>query len=213
MTSKKVFVVMVVSVIFASVVLVATVVLGDQLLQKQSRKLTDLKVQNAVVDSQQTALNKAKKDIAVYTNLNDIAKQIVPQDKDQARAVREIISIANESGVNVTGVTFPASNLGQAPPPAVKSDDSDATTTPTPVVTPPPSQVKPVEGISGVYQLELTISTDATKPITYLQLVDFLGRLEQNRRTAQIINLTIQPDQLDRNLLTFGLQLTIYIKP
>ena len=75
------------------------------------------------------------------------------------------------------------------------------------------SQVKPVEGITGVYQLELNVNTDATSPITYAQLIDFLSRLEQNRRTAQITNLTIQPSPTDRNLLAVTLQLTIYIKP
>jgi len=214
MSTKKAFIGMTLlcSLMFAA--LVGSVVMGNQLLQKQSEKLTNLKVEAAVIDAQQIALTKAKKDIETYNNLNEIAKQIVPQDKDQARAVREIITIAQQSGVSVTGITFPASNLGQAPaqaaPPAEGTQGGTDATTP---AAPPVSQVKAVEGIPGVFQLDLTVSTDTTKPITYSQLIDFLGRLEQNRRTAQITNLTIQPNAANRNLLTLSLQLTIYIKP
>lgn len=194
--------------------LIGSVFLGDRLLSKQSAKLTDLKLQNAVIESQQTALTKAKKDIATYTALNETAKQIVPQDKDQARAVREIINIANESGVSISGITFPNSNLGQVQPKAAAADGTQAqdTTSSTPEA-PAISQVKPVDGIKGVYQLEVSVNTTLTKPVTYTQLLDFLSRLEQNRRTAQITNLNIQPNQLDRTLLTFTIQLTIYIKP
>lgn len=205
---------MVVLVCIVSGALVGVVVFGDQLLQKQSAKLTDLKVQNAVVDAQALALAKAKKDIASYTALNNIAKQIVPQDKDQARAVREIVTIAEDTGVDIASITFPASNLGQAPA-KVTTPEGGAAATPdtTTPAAPPVSQVKPVDGISGVYQLDITVNTTLTQPISYVQLIDFLGRLEQNRRTAQITNLTITPNPLDRSSLTFSLQLTIYIKP
>lgn len=205
MTSKKMFFAMLAGIVIAGLVLVGTVIVGDQLLQKQSAKLADLKVQNAVVDQQQTALSKAKKDLQTYAELNTIAKQIVPQDKDQARAVREIITIAEQSGVHVTSISFPASNLGQSS--AKSSGDS------TKPKTSPLSQVKPVDGIKDVYQLDVTVGTDTSQPIRYSQLIDFLARLEQNRRTAQITNLTIQPDKDDRNFLTFNIQLTVYIKP
>lgn len=209
MTSKKVFFAMLAGVAVAAIALIGTVVAGDQLLQKKSTKLADLKVQNAVVDQQQTALSKAKKDLQTYAELNNVAKQIVPQDKDQARAVREIVTIADQAGVHITSVSFPVSNLGQA----AASSSSDGGSSSTSSKASPLSQVKPVDGIKGVYQLDVTVGTDTAQPIRYAQLIDFLGRLEQNRRTAQITNLTIQPNKDDRNFLTFNLQLTIYIKP
>lgn len=214
MNSKRAFILMIVFGVLSAGLLVGSVVMGDQLLRKQSSKLTDLKLQNAVIESQQTALSKAKKDIVTYTQLNETAKQIVPQDKDQARAVREIISIAEQSGVSIASITFPSSNLGQSQPKAATGDGAktDTATSATPEA-PPLSQVKPVDGIKGVYQLEISVNTTLTKPVTYTQLLDFLNRLEQNRRTAQITNLSIQPNSLNRNVLTFSLQLTIYIKP
>lgn len=216
MTSKRVFLLMLLLLGIATTGLIGSVVFGDQMLQRKAKKLTDLKIENAVIDAQQTALVKAKKDIATYTELNKIAKQIVPQDKDQARAVREIITIAQQSGVGVKSITFPASNLGQSAPAASGSTDGTSKTgesADSKNATPPVSQVRPVDGITGVYQLELSVNTDASKPITYVQLIDFLGRLEQNRRTAQITNLSIQPSATNRNQLTFNVQLTIYIKP
>lgn len=210
MTSKKVFIGMIAGIAIAGLALVGTLVLGDQLLQKQSAKLADLKVQNAVIDQQQTALLKAKKDLQAYAELNNIAKQIVPQDKDQARAVREIITIATQTGVHITSVSFPVSNLGQSSTTSTSSESSSSSTS---AKAPPLSQVKPVDGIKGVYQLDITVGTDTTQPIRYAQLIDFLGRLEQNRRTAQITSLTIQPSKDNRDFLTFNLQLTIYIKP
>ncbi len=214
MNSKRTFFVMVALCGLSLAALGASVFFGNQLLKQKSQKLTELKVETAVIDAQQVALSKAKQDLETYTNLNTIAKQIVPQDKDQARAVREIITIADQSGVSITGITFPASNLGQAPAKTTPTEGDTAggadATTP---AAPPVSQVKAVEGISGVYQLDLNVSTDTTKPITYAQLLDFLGRLEQNRRTAQITNLTITPSATNRDLLTLTLQLTIYIKP
>ena len=213
MNSRRVFFVMAGLCGLSLIALGASVFYGNQLLGQSSQTLTDLKVEAAVIDAQQTALSKAKQDIQTYTNLNTIAKQIVPQDKDQARAVREIITIAQQSGVVITGVTFPASNLGQAAPKTTPAEGEAATTDATAPAPPPISQVKPVEGITGVYQLDLNVTTDTARPITYPQLLDFLRRLEQNRRTAQITNLTIQPNTANRELLTVTLQLTIYIKP
>jgi hypothetical protein len=40
-----------------------------------------------------------------------------------------------------------------------------------------------------------------------------LQKLEQNRRTAHVTNLSIQPSEDDRNLVTFSVTLNIYIKP
>ncbi|MCA9330472.1 hypothetical protein KC957_00335 [Candidatus Saccharibacteria bacterium] len=213
MNSKRTFIVMVVFCVLSVGALGASVFFGNNLLQSHSQKLTDLKVEAAVVDAQQVALTKAKKDIETYTTLNDIAKQVVPQDKDQAKAVREIVAIAGQAGIPITGVTFPASNLGQTPAKTTTDGSDSSGTSATTPAAPPLSQVKPVDGINGVYQLELNVTTDAKQPITYAQLIDFLQRLEQNRRTAQITNLSIQPSVADRNQLTLTLQLTIYIKP
>lgn len=182
-------------------VIVATV-LGNQMLQQRSSKLVGLKLDTAVLDQQQVTLAKAKKDIAKYAELEKEAKAIVPQDKDQAQAVREIVKIAGDSGIKLGNISFPASTLG--------TSSSGATiTTPQKAVT----QVQPVKGIPGVDVMEITILQDATSPVSYGQFIDFLSRLEQNRRTAQVASVTIQPNPQNPNTLTFSLVVDAYIKP
>ncbi|HSX23487.1 MAG TPA: hypothetical protein VLE74_00070 [Candidatus Saccharimonadales bacterium] len=194
------------------ILVIATVVVGDIFLHKQSRKLVSLKLDNQVIEAQQTALVQAKKDVQKYQELETIAKQIVPQDKDQARTTREIVSLADQAGVKIASITFPASTLGQKVAPTAAAG---AATTPAPgaAATPSVTQVKPVDGINGLYQLDITVVSDTTAPVTYARLIDFLSRLEQNRRTSQVTQISIQPDSTNRSSLNFTLTITTYIKP
>src|SRR5260221_2288997 len=113
------------------------------MLSKQAERLVNLKLDSEVIESQQTALSKAKQDIKKYTELDQIARQIVPQEKDQAKVTREIVNIANDLGIKIANVTFPTSSLGA---PVAKAPTDSATTQ---VATPTITQVKPVEGIKG----------------------------------------------------------------
>lgn len=210
MSSKKVFFGMVGLVGILSIVLIATVVAGDKLLRKQSDKLAALKLEDQVIESQQASLIQANKDLQKYAELKSIAKQIVPQEKDQARAAREIISLAEQSGIKIASLTFPASTLGQTVPKAAAPAESEATPK---AATPPVTQVKPVDGIKGLFYLDITIASDGNQPVSYPKMVDFLKRLEQNRRTAQVSQISIQPDPRNRTGLNFTLTVTVYIKP
>lgn len=212
MNSKKVFFVMSALIVLLSILTVASVVIGDSFLRKQSKKLIELKAENKVIEAQQKALVQAKKDIEIYSELETVAKQVVPQDKDQARATREIVNLAEQSGIKLASITFPASTLGQAQPkPSISTEDGASA--PAAPIAPSVTQVKPAEGIKGLYQLDITVVSDTNSPVTYARLVDFLQRLEQNRRTAQVSQLAIQPDPLNRSSLNFSLTITVYIKP
>ncbi len=197
MTSKRVFIVLSSSLVALAVLIGVTAFAANTLLQKQSKKLLGLKAEAQALDQQQTSLIRAKKDIEKYAALKDIAKTVVPQDKDQAQAVREIVSIAERNGVKLSTIGFTASTLGGGAS-GVRSS--------------PISQAQKVPNISGVYQLPITIQQDVNKPITYGQYINFLGELENNRRTAQVSSINIQPTK-DRQHLTFSLQLNEYIKP
>lgn len=222
MNSKRMYFVMLGCTVLLGLGIVASVVVGNMYLEKQSKKLNDLKVQDKVVEEQQTALKQANKDIAKYADLEKVAKSVVPQDKDQAKAVLEIIQIAKESGITIKSITFPSSNLGaKAAPTAPTTDDSaskksgDSAATPSAPAAPPISQAKPIEGIKGVYSLEMNIVPDDLHPTTYYQLLDFLGRLENNRRTAQVTQIKITPFTSNKQnpILTFTLTINIFVKP
>lgn len=171
---------------------------GYMLLNNQSQKLSDLKAQDEVTKEQEVSLAQARADIAKYTSLDEIAKSVVPQDKDQAKTVREINTIAAESGISLQQITFDTSNLGQ---PGAKPSGTGL------------SQVKPVEGISGVYSLEITISSGDTTPVPYNKFLQFLENLEANRRTAHVSTINVTPSEKNRNDVSFSLVLNAYLKP
>jgi hypothetical protein len=189
---------------------VAGIVLGNKLFKKEGAKLLELKTENQVVASQEVSLEKAKKDVASYTELESIAKTVVPQEKDQARTVREIVSLAQEAGVGLATIQFPDSKLGEAPKKTTSVDGK--TTTTVPAADPDSSQLLALKDIPGVYTLEISVDSAATAPVKYEQVLDFLSKLEQNRRTAHVTKLTIQPSADDRKLVTFSLTLNAYIK-
>lgn len=187
---------------------------ANSTLRKKSEKLVNLRLENELADSQKTSLTQTNKDLATYIELEKIAKAVVPQDKDQAATVREIVKIADESGITLSSITFPNSTLGQAAPkPAANSEDSSSTAATQSTKAAPITQVQAVQGIAGVYAMEITVQQDIVKPATYDQFIKFLSRLEQNRRTAQVTSVNVQLVPGDRNKLSFKLVINAYIKP
>jgi hypothetical protein len=179
----------------------------NSLLVKHANSLTDLKAKNQALEQEKIALAKAKQDIKKYSELEKITKTVVPEDKSQAEAVREIVNIASDNAITLGSITFPASTLGQGV-------GGKATT---PVVVNPKtaglSQLTPVKNIPGVYQLPIVVNSDADHPVPYNRFISFLDALEHNRRTAQVSSITLQPDPNNRTNLSFNLTLNEYIKP
>lgn len=212
MNSKKVYFGMIGLIGILCISAIAAIVLGNSMLKSKSDKLVELKLENRVLEEQQTSLIRANKDIESYSELENITKSIVPQDKDQAKTVREIVKIAEESGIGIANLSFPSSNLGTATPKAkTNTEGSDAA--PAAPAAPPITQVKAVEGIPGVYRMEITLQSDTNRPISYSNLIDFLGKLEQNRRTAQVAQINITPKASSPGELTFTLVINVFIKP
>lgn len=177
-------------------------------LTKRADSLLALKARNMALSEQQLSLTKAKKDIKQYAGLKKITQSIVPEDKNQAAAVREIVAIAAANKISLAGFNFPASTLGNTTiaTPGVAAPKANAQTGKL-------SQLTPVKNIPGVYNLLITVQGDTTKPVTYNKFVSFLDALEHNRRTAQVSAITIAPNADNRNLISFTLSLNEYIKP
>jgi hypothetical protein len=171
---------------------------AGQLLAGQSHDLSVLKAQNQVVADQQNQLASDKAAIAKYADLNTIAKSVVPQDKDEAEAVREIVNLAAASGIHgPSSITFPTSTLGGT---QVKTAGGL-------------TQVTPVKDIPGVYDLQITVTQNDTDLVPYSSFATFLAKLEQNRRTAQVTSISIEPDQKNPSLVAFTLVIDEYTKP
>ncbi len=171
---------------------IASAYFGYNTLVAKSKTLTGLKVTSSSFEEQERSLIKAKSDISEYRQLQQVAESIVPQEKDQARTVRELVALAEASNIKISGLSFPTSTLGS---------EKSTTTGPT--------QLKKVEGIPGLSQLEITVSSDTAA--RFETIIDFLARLENNRRTSAISSISITPEQ-DSGLLKFNFSVQVYIK-
>jgi hypothetical protein len=171
----------------------------NKLLGSQAEKLSTQRAVSEALSNQQTTLTKNKQDLVKYKDLNAIAKSVVPQDKDQAEAVREIVNIASQSGISsLSSITFPASTLGNKAAPGAKGNLT---------------QLTPVKGISGVYDLKITVTQEAEAGTTYNQFLTLLRNLEQNRRTAQVTSINVTPSTTKVGTVGFTLVIDEYIKP
>jgi hypothetical protein len=210
---KKLYFVLVGTIAFLAILSTGGVVLSNNVLSQKNQKLTELKLENEVLARQKQDVATAKANLAKYDELNKIAEQIVPQDKDQAKTVREIVLFSQAAGINIKSISFPASSLGKAAAaPAKKPAEGEKPAASSAPAAPPISQVLPVAGLKDVYELEIVL-TSGTDTATFQSLTDFLKDLESNRRTSQVSRMTITPNNKDRNRLTFTINFKVYIKP
>ncbi len=193
LSAQKLYYLLVASVCSGLVLLLLGAYGANSFLKSKSSIVRDARLQVMVLEEKQKQLSKARADIQVYQTQADIARHIVPQDKDQAQTVREIVSIADQYGIKLGSITFPSSTLGDA---KVKN-----------------SQLQPVKNIPGVLSLEINVQSASNSPTTYAVFIDFLDALEHNRRTALVKGITLLPDTAHPGKLTFTLVLNEYVKP
>ena len=211
MNSKKLYFILLGAVILLAGGLIGGAYGANILLQGQADKLAEARSNIAALQKQQSQLAKAKADVKKYQSIGTTARSIVPQDKNQAETVRELVKIANQNGIKLANISFPSSTLGAILAPT-------AATTPAPISVPPVSktnlsQLLPVKTISGLYTLQIIVQSDPTAAIPYDNFIAFLDGLEHNRRTALVSGITLQPDSKDPKKVSFTLNLDEYVKP
>lgn len=217
MNSKRFRLVLVGIFLLLCVGFIGTAYMGLSMLSAKSNQMVDLKIKNKTAEAQLDNLQASKNDIAKYGFFQSVANSVIPNDKDQAQAVLEIYQIAQQSGIAIQSITFPSSSLGGKAQAASPSSTSVSLSGPTPTPTSTGiSQASPVSGVPGLYSLQLTITPQtgtnvpASQQVTYAKMLDFLKRIENNRRTAQISQVVIQPSS---GQINFSLGLNIFIKP
>jgi hypothetical protein len=217
MNSKKLYYILTGVVALLVIGLVGGAYGANTLLQGQAQKLVDARSISAALELQQTQLTKAKASIVKYDSIGKVAKSVVPQDKNQAQTVRELVAIAGNNGIKLSTISFPSSTLGNKTAPAATAPAAGgAAATPAPAAagsTQNLSQLTPLPAISGVYTLQIIVQSDATSPIPYSKFISFLADLEGNRRTALVSGITLTPDTKDPTKVSFTLNLDEYIKP
>ena len=186
-----------------------------QVLTTKSMELVDLKAQVEGYNRQQLGLIKAKKDIVTYDELFKIAKVIVPENKNQAETVRQIVKLAADNTIKLGSISFPSSSLGTGPTGATGPTGKTSLSAAPKVAIGKAdlSQLTPVVGSPGVYVLPINVASDSSQPASYPQLIKFLSALENNRLTAEVTTVNIVPDSTAPNRFSFTLSLNSYIKP
>ncbi|MBP9852505.1 MAG: hypothetical protein QG629_298 [Patescibacteria group bacterium] len=201
MTPRKLYYILVAVLFLSGLGLLFVGHFANKILTSKATTLSRLKAEAENQNQLQVSLSRNKRELRKYDELNKIALAIVPQEKDQAATISEINRLASQSGIpKLSSITFPASSLGGA---------SATTST---VSSNRLSQVTPVKGLSGVYLLPITVTLNSSDPVSYDQFISFLRKLEQNRRTAQVSSVTIQPNQSDPNKLSFTVIINKYVK-
>jgi len=195
MSARKLFWILASSLGIVIIGILATTYVFTGVIQNKASELATSRATIEQLNNQQVGLAKSKDDVAKYSDLEKIARAIVPQDKDQAQAVLELNNIAAADDISLASITFPTSSLG------TNGTSQNL------------SQLTPVAGIPGVYNLQITVTNDTNTAVTFTQLDNFLRDLENNRRTAQVASINIQPNQDNPKLLTFSLVINTYIKP
>ena len=217
MNSKRLYYLLIGLLVLMAIGLLAGAYGANAVLSARAKQLTGLKAKNQALSREQVSLAAAKTNVQKYSDLEKIAESVVPQDKNQAETVRQIVNIASTNGVTLSAINFPASSLGNnvaansvgvGAPTQATSGAASASSGSGKL-----SQLLPVKNIPGVYVLPITVQSDTSKPVSYNSFINFLNALEHNRRTALISGVTLQPSPANPNLLTFTLTLNEYLKP
>ena len=170
-------------------------------MSNRSERLVATKLDTAEINASRELELKHRAELIKNQANIEMLQKIVPKSKDQALAVAELLNIAKDNDLTIGSVTFPASELGVN----VKATGSTGTVT----------QTKPVEGLSGILGIELTISQlnrAGSAPgagITYSQLIKTLESIEKNRRTMQIKNIQVQPIMKLNTVIGYNPTITI----
>lgn len=219
MTAKKTFYMMLSMLVILVIGSVAMLYFGNSFMKKSSISLINAKLDNVAYDSEEQTYLKSRKDLDKYKALNETISKILPKSKDQAQAVKELYRIGDETGIIIDKIQFPSSTLGQktaaaaATPTPTNNKASEPTTAATPTTT-SITQAKAVEGMPGVLGIDIQIGLQPAygATISYDNMIRFLQKVENNRRSMQIKQINVHADTKNGGV-TFDLTLTIFIKP
>jgi hypothetical protein len=196
MTAKNTYKLLMGLLILLIVIAASALIVSNYIMQKSADKLIQAKLDNVGYDSEEQTYLQARKDLDEYSALNEIIQKILPKSKDQAQAVSELYKIGDETGITIASITFPSSTLGQ------KSGNSSSVT-----------QAKTVDGMPGVLGIDIAIELQSASgaSISYNNMISFLQKVEVNRRSMQIKQITVNADTINGGV-TFNMTLTIFVK-
>lgn len=152
--------------------------------QHTSRLMADIEV----AEKQIKTYSATKQRVESLGYVNELAAKVLPDSEEQSVVVTELSTFAQREELVVSGIEFVDSPVAKK-----SSDKSKKDGTP-----------KDVEVVSVVMKL---------KEVPYNRLLKFLDSVEGNQRKMQITNLSLKPDEDDREVLTeVSVALNLYVK-
>jgi Tfp pilus assembly protein PilO len=160
---------------------------ADQYLSKKAQDISQLKAELDVIQLKIDGAIQAEKDLEELNFIKEIANQVLPPEKIQSNIVGDLVKFGEDTGVTVRGISFtPTSSTGEQLN---------------------LSQTKPLDGVPGVNALPMTLSVNGR----YEEILNFLRKLETNRRKMQVDNLMLTP-QPDGGDITATLIINVYVR-
>ena len=183
-------------------------------LKSNSDSLVNAKLELYKIDETEYIYRKNQAILQENQETADILASVLPQEKDQAKAVREITQIASDNGLSVKAIRFPGSDLVITNKP-VAAQTQGSTTTPQATPSGPTiSQAKPVNGLNNVLgiavEVELTSARSGAQ-ISTDQVLSFLQQIENNRRNIRVTSINFG-SSVDEGK-TLKIDTLLFIKP
>lgn len=194
MTAKKMYYIMLGSLIIVVLLLGLTMYFGLSVMKKESQKIINAKLN--IAKAQKTeSIYSSNKDL--YISNKDLANKIddfLPSDKEQDLIVAQLNSFATQSQLIISSISFPSSTLDPNSKQKVKSDISQAT---------------PVPGLKGVYEIPtiVTVSNTTEESIKTDNLLTLLEQIESSPRNMRITSISY-----DSGSNEIQLNISIFVK-
>lgn len=163
--------------------------LGNKHMVAVAQETARLKAQVQVSDKQISVYQATKNKVDTLGYVNDLANKVLPADQEQSAIVAEISQFALRSDLTIQQITFVDPVTGAA------------------TASPKSSLAIP----KGVQVVPITIQFQAGS--TYPNILGFLKTIENNQRKMQVTNVSLTPDEKDRQSLSnVSISLNLYAK-
>lgn len=198
---KKVYFLLIAIFFVVGASIAAMLYLSKNFLSVSEDELVEAKLEIAKQEETERIYRENINNLEEFSKVATILEEVIPQEKDQARAVREIDLIAKQNGLAINTLSFPSSDLNK-PAPA-----SGAAAQP---INNAVSQAKPIAGLPGVLGININIELRSSNnsSISTDQLLGMLRDLENNRRNMRVTSINFNAGGE-----TVDMQIIIFIKP
>lgn len=203
-STKKMYYILIAVFLLVIIGIGAMLYFSRTFMANSEQELIDAKLEIVKLEETEKIYRENINKLEEFSEIANILEEVVPSEKDQARAVRELNQIVKDNGLAISTISFPSSDLNKK---ATTNSSTSSTTTST---TTSVSQAKPVKGVKGVLGMDVNIEVvSATDdPITTDQILGILRQIENNRR-----NMRVNSINFNAGAESINLQVTLFIKP